>query len=98
MSKKKWILSPHCTGFVHCASCRDNGPRGIEFRQQRIDDGYEVPGGIRDFECPWGAKWGHGQPRGLGEVMAKIAKWMRIKECGGCRKRRGWLNRLTSRP
>ena len=68
---------------------------GIKFRQQRIDDGYEVPGGIRDFECPYGAEWGHGKPKGLGEVISRIAKWLRMNECGGCRQRRRALNRGT---
>jgi hypothetical protein len=93
---KKWENTSLCLTFNHCRECRDK--EGHRWWREQVAKRYEVPQGEVDFECPYGAKWGHGQPRGLGEVMAKIAKWMRIKECGGCRKRRGWLNRLTSRP
>ena len=55
---------------------------------------WDVPGGIVDFECPYGAEWGGGPPRGLGEVIAAVTKRLGIRECGGCRKRRRRLNRL----
>lgn len=30
--------------------------------------------------------------RGLGDVVARVTKKLGIKECGGCKKRRAWLN------
>ena len=32
---------------------------------------------------------------GLGEKIAKVTKALHIKECGGCKKRREKLNRLS---
>jgi len=35
-------------------------------------------------------------PRGLGDTVAKLAKILGIKQCGGCKKRQKLLNRLVS--
>ena len=39
-------------------------------------------------------RW-HQRAQGLGDVAAKLAKRMRIKHCGGCERRRRWMNKLA---
>ena len=33
----------------------------------------------------------------FGEIIARITHALRIRECGGCRKRRTWLNRFGAK-
>jgi hypothetical protein len=32
---------------------------------------------------------------GLGDLIAKVTHFLGIRECGGCRKRRRWFNRIS---
>ena len=84
----KWVDTNHCRGFAHCSICR-NFKEGRKWRED-ISKAFDTDG--IDWECPYGSQWGHGQPRGLGELVAKVASKLKIRECGGCRKRRRELN------
>jgi len=84
----KFADSYHCTSFAHCETCRDL-EGGRKWRED-ISKVFKTDG--IDWECPYGSQWGHGQPSGLGELVAKVASKLKIRECGGCRKRRRELN------
>ena len=56
----------------------------------------ELPPDAPDFACPWGLQWGYQPPsKGLGDTVKKIIDTVtfgKVKPCGGCKKRRKWLN------
>jgi transcription elongation factor Elf1 len=56
------------------------------------------------FECPNCGKFKPVQTNrfcpasnGLGEQVAKVTKALKIPECGGCKKRREALNRMSTK-
>jgi hypothetical protein len=87
--------STDCTGHAHCRSCRN---RKSNFRRVMAVR-FTLPGGVEDFECPYGRPWNGEQPkgpvRGLGDVVAAVTKAVGIRPCGGCAKRQAALNKLV---
>ena len=86
--------TPHCRREAHCRTCRDR--EGGRKWREGIAKRYAVEG--VDWECPLGHPWGYeGRSRGLGDTVAKVIKAVtfgRLRPCGGCRKRRSWLNKV----
>ena len=53
-SKGRWVDSYHCRSRAHCARCRD--PERTADREKWAER-FDLPGGVVDFECPFGAPW-----------------------------------------
>jgi hypothetical protein len=73
---------------VECVICRNReGGRGYRRRLAAFM-------GIRHigFACPAGRPWI--PPRGFGDTIAAVASAVGIHPCGGCIKRKTWLNRV----
>ena len=51
-----FILSFHCQSRRNCHLCRDI--QDPSYRQNLQDQGYQLPGDDRDFDCPFGGEWG----------------------------------------
>lgn len=49
-----------CRSRRACKPCRDTGPNGQAFRQTLLPI-FAVPGGVRDFACPYGVGWDAGE-------------------------------------
>ena len=82
----------HCQTHAHCYSCRNNE----KFRADLIQN-------FGEFECPLGipidAPESAMPSRGLGDTVKKVIDKVTLgklkKGCGGCNKRRRWLNTLV---
>lgn len=86
-----------CVSERFCSTCRDR-EGGREWRQQ-LGRAYELPADAPDFVCPHGREWGATKTasklRGLGDVVAAVTKWLGLRECESCEKRREALNRAV---
>ena len=87
-----------CTSFDHCKTCRDR-EGGKEWRLSNVKL-FEVPGNTVDFQCPYGVPWNMSdswwmsfrKQHKLGTKIATLTKKVGIKPCGGCRKRKKYLD------
>ena len=91
-SEVEFTKTPHCRREKHCGTCRDL-EGGRAWRKDKKER-YGAP--EADWPCPKGHPWGYeGRSRGLGDTAAKFIKTVTlglVKPCGGCKKRRAWLN------
>lgn len=97
MTLKVFTESAACTSGLHCATCRDTGKAGTQFRAA-MGRSFQLPPDAPDFACPQGKPFTKREPapsRGLGDTIARITKAVGIKPCGGCQKRRAMLNALV---
>lgn len=81
-----------CDTGAHCTACR---AADATFRDS-LADVYAVPA---DWPvCPHGRPMGYvgtatpEQVIGVGDIVARLTKAVGIQPCGGCNKRRAWLN------
>lgn len=58
MKLPQWTESGACLSGGHCAACRSRGAGGVSFRAGLLRDGWPLPDGAPDFECPHGRPWG----------------------------------------
>ena len=91
---KRFVDSMACRSRAHCPVCRDReGGRKMRTAWGRR---FLLPDDKVDFDCPFGGGWGASPSKGLGDTVSKLIDMIffgKIKECGGCRKRRAALNK-----
>lgn len=97
-----WTKTAACMSGRHCVACRSSGAwRESVVRAGLADTAdFACPRGLPlGWHPPWWSRlldyWRHvwrGQSRGLGDTVAKVTKTVGIRPCGGCQKRREWLN------
>lgn len=89
-----------------CEACGQNHPHPGErwfcwlaANDRRYQRAWGLPVTAPEVRPPvpdWVRRGEPAAPRrpGLGDAVAGVAKALGFKECGGCAKRRAWLNRL----
>jgi len=95
MTKPLWVDQIECSRRAICRMCRN-----ATWYRREIERKYAVPEGWP--ECPFGRGSARGKATGLGDVVEKVLnvtgigplyKKVRGGGCGGCAKRRDWLNK-----
>jgi hypothetical protein len=96
MKLPQWTESGACLSGGHCAACRSRGAGGASFRAGLLRDGWPLPDGAPDFECPHGRPWGYVSPAPeavpaspapayrVGEMLKSILEWFGIRDAAGC--------------
>lgn len=86
--------------MAHCATCRDR--RGGAAWRKQISEKYTTA--TTDWECPLGVPWNTNtnawlafrQKHRIGDRVESVTKAVGIKPCGGCKKRKDYLNGKTT--
>ncbi len=95
MSPPDFFADTACTSRAHCRACRDR--EGGRPWRESLARHFTVP--AVDFDCPHGGEWGQLPPaRGLGDTVKRVIDTVtggKLKPCGGCQRRREWLNRVV---